>query len=373
MKRKLLMLFLALLFVLVGCTGQKAILQAVHLAVMVEDRNADAEYIRGVELAIHQARKEYSDVLIDYTIYEDYSNYEIGAGIINAIASNSDITAVLASSNMDISKTAAYEFESAGKLMLAPFALYDDVLIRQNYKMVFSTCFSAAYTGNMARMATNESGVSRWAVCYSEDEFSRQEARSFSQQREDNIQIVDLVKEDMLRHNISSVAERWTALDVEGIALFCYDVRVLDLFMDLKRINPSWRFVGDFAMDDSEFLDASPEHMAAFEGVSLVDQFHVTDDPKDSEIMSELVPEEDIETWLIHGYNNAKMVVDTAVKNAVYSGAEIAEYLHRDGYNGLCQTFVFDEKGQLTNPVFVYYTYEQTEWNEYHIEAGNEP
>lgn len=372
MKRNFMIILGIALLLLTGCDKPEIGKPSVQVAVMVEDQASEAQYVKGIELALDAVQREYEDYDIQCVFYEDFSDYETGAGIVDIIASNPDITAVLATGNMDISKTAAYEFETAGKIMLAPYALYDSILTDHNYKLVFSTCYSAAHTGATARAAADASGTTRWAVCYAEDEFSRQEARSFTAQTKDSIEIADCVKEDVLLHNLPAVTKRWEQLGVKGVALFPYDTEGLDLFMNLKTINPDWTFIGDFTMDDADYMEASPERLKAFENFYMISQFYVDFEEADARKLWEIVLNDVVDTWLIQGYNNLRMIVDTAVKNQTTKPFEIAEYLRKDGYDGLCQTFRFDKKGQLANPPYVYNVFRDGDWIEYNLKAGND-
>lgn len=371
MKHRFLCLMLIYLLLLSGCGGQNIPNHTLHIAVMVSEKQKAEQYLKGIELAASEAQQKYKDYDIAYTVYEDFDDYEKGAAVVDTIVSDSEITAVLATDNMDISKLAAHTFETAGKLMIAPYALYDDELTGHNHKMVFSTCFSAAQIGESARAAAVETEAKRWAVCYADEEFSKQEARSFTAQKADDVVIVDTVKEDVLLYDFATVTNRWRQLGVEGIALFAYDKEVLDLFTSLKSFMPSWKFIGDYAMDDATYMEASPERMAAFEGVSIVSQFYVEQDDELLDTLVDMLPEDELyfDTWMVHGYNNFKMIIDTAVKNETNQPKVIADALRLEGYDGVLQTFSFDESGQYDNTKIVYDVFLEGEWQAYEQES----
>lgn len=371
MKHWFLCLTFICLLLLSGCSRQQVPEHVLHIAVMVSEKQAAEQYLKGIELAALEAQQTYKDYDITYTVYEDFDDYETGAAIVDTIASDPEVMAVLATDNMDVSKLAAHTFESAGKLMIAPYALYDDELTGNNHQMVFSTCFSAMQIGKSARAAAAQTEAKRWAVCYANEEFSRQEARSFTAQKADDIVIVDTVKEDVLLYDFATVTNRWQQLGVEGIVLFAYDKEALDLFLSLKTAHPAWKFIGDYVMDDSAYMEASPEHMAAFEGFSLVSQFYVEQDDEQLDTLLDMLPEDELyfDTWMVHGYNNFRMIVDTAVKNETNQPKVIADALRLEGYDGLLQTFSFDKSGQYQNTKTVYDVFLEGEWQAYEQES----
>ncbi len=371
MKRRVLCFILLCLLLLAGCSKQHTRDNTLHIAVMVSQKQEAEQYLKGIELAASEAKQKYQDYNITYSVYEDFDDYETGAGIVDTIASDPAVTAVLATDNMDISKLAAHAFESAGKLMIAPYAIYDDELTSHTHQLIFSTCFSAAQTGETARVAATQTGAKRWAVCYADEAFSRQEARNFTAQKADGIIIADTVKENVLLHDFSTVTKRWQQLGVEGVALFAYDKEGLDLFMSLKAFQPSWKFIGDYVMDDAEYMEASPERMAAFEGFSLVSQFYVEWEDEQIETLMNLLPEDEelIDTWLVHGYNNFKMIVDTAVRNETNRPEVIAEALRREKYDGILQTFSFDKTGRYDNTKIAYDVFLNGQWQPYEQET----
>lgn len=374
MKCRILCLLIASFLLLFGCTAKTVPQNNLHVAVMVSEKQEAAQYLKGIELAAAEAQQKYKDYNITYSVYEDFDNYETGAGIVDAIASDPSVTAVFATDNMDISKLAVHEFEAAGKLTVAPYALCDSELPEHNHKLTFSTCFSAKQTGETARAAAEQTGLKRWAVCYADDDFSRLEARSFTGQKSDGVIIADTVKEEALRNDFSTVTKRWQQLGVEGVALFVYNSESLGLFLQLKQLNPTWVFIGDYVMDNVEFMESSSEHTEAFEGFLLVSQFYVEqEDDRSNELFSLLPPDEEgVDTWLIHGYNNFKMIVDTAVSNETNRPEKIADALRLEGYDGILQTFSFDKNGQLDSSKIVYDVFVNGEWQTMETEASTD-
>lgn len=351
-----------------GCEAGQRDDHTLHIAVMVSEKRQAEPYLKGIELAAQTARQTCEGYDISYTVYEDFDNYETGAAIVDTIASDPTVTAVLTTDNMDITALAAHICEDAGKLVVAPYAVNDETLTERSYQMVFSTCLSAAQIGQTARTAAGRLGEKRWAVCYADEAFSRQEARSFAAQYIDDVTIVDMVKENALLHDFETVTRRWQQLGVEGVALFAYDKEGLELFMELKTLAPEWDFVGDYVMDDAAYMEASPERMAAFEGFSLVNQFYVEyEDERTEELMALLGTEELIDTWTIHGYNNFQMIVDTAVKRGTNRPELIAQTLHSEGYDGILQTFSFDKNGRYENAKDTFDVFLNGAWQTYEL------
>ena len=63
------------------------------------------------------------------------------------------------------------------------------------------------------------------------------------------------------------------------------------------------------------------------------------------------------------------MIVDTAVKNETNQPKVIADALRIEGYDGILQTFSFDESGQYDNTKIVYDVFLEGEWQAYEQES----
>jgi len=368
MKKISIILFIIVLL-LQGCALKKAEDKAIHIAVMLEDE--EERYVLGVNKAISDVQEEYKDYDIKCTFYKDFGNYDIGAGIIDEILSDNTITAILSSKNMDITKMAAHEFEKNKKLMIARYSLYDEVLADNSYKHVFSLCYSAEGIGKAARSVANFQNVKKWAVCYADDEFSRQEVRNFTSTLEDSVQIMDIVKENLLLQRFDSVLAKWQSLDIEGVAVFLYDITGIDLVKKIKEANPELCIIGDFEIDNDDYMTAISNWEVVFEGLNLLEQFHADIKDEEWDRLSKISGTEDhIDTNTIHGYNAVRMVVDTAVKNNTVSPTEIAKKLHEDGYMGISQEFAFTDNGRLKQKTYGFSTLKDGNWIQYSVDSN---
>ena len=366
--KRICIILLAAALLLQGCAYNKSENKSIHIAVMLEDE--EESFVHGINSALSDVLTEYPDYDISCTFYTDFGNYDTGAGIIDKISSDSTVTAVLTSRNLDISKTAAHEFEKNGKLMIGRYSLYDEVLADNNYKLAVSLCYSAKDMGNIARNVAGLTGLKNWTVCYADDEFSRQEVRNFVSNTNDGIQISDCMKEDSLIQRFDSTMSKWQSLGIQGVAIFPYDSSALDLVKKLKEVNPELCIIGDFELDNAKYMMAIPDWEATFENLNLLEQFHINNtEEKDLDKLIEMSDEGYIDTFTIHGYNSLRMIVDTAVKNNTVNPSLIAEHLRNEGYKGLTQTFKFNGNGMLAYEEYSFSTLKNGEWEASRIDV----
>ncbi|MBR0366005.1 MAG: hypothetical protein IJH94_04315, partial [Clostridia bacterium] len=112
--------------------------------------------------------------------------------IVDELADDAGITAVIGSRDKDINSTAAYVFNEKRKLFVVPYKLYDSVFENNQYDTVFSLATSGKELGaDLLAAAMTETEAKRWAVCAAEDEFSISEMRGFMQRKGSDIKVVD--------------------------------------------------------------------------------------------------------------------------------------------------------------------------------------
>lgn len=362
-----------LLLALTGCGENQS--HTVKIAVMGDEDAFYPGYKEGIERAERDLNKEYADsgYNVECEFYNDNGSYEEGSAFVDTIAADKSVDAVIGSMDMDISKTAAYVFDNAGKLFIMPFFLYDDVYENNNYGTVLSLCNSAQTVGELLKFAAAETTAERWAVCAADGSFEQAETRGFLQCRPNRaIQTVDCVSMSSLENNFDETYSRWETLGVEGVIMFPKDSEGFEILKKLKKKNPALICGGDTAFDNSALIFNDAELMRAMNGFIIAEEFmlaDMTDDEKD--LVREIVREytentgNDFDTWYIQGYNAVRIIADTAIKNKTVNSSEISEILHKDGYDGLMENFSFDSKGRQQTQTYKYSKINESGYAEY--------
>ncbi|MEG1441771.1 MAG: hypothetical protein RSC29_03840, partial [Oscillospiraceae bacterium] len=255
-------------------------------------------------------------------------------------------------------------FEKAKKVFVVPFALYDSVF-QNNYKHIFSMCYSEKFIGKILYNAIKDKEPGRWAVCVGDGEFERYEASSFMSYANDtSVEIVDCVSHVDLRTRFNEVYDRWETLGVNGAIILQKEEQSFDVLKKIKTRNPNMLIAGDTSFDNSTMINANEELRKMVNGLIMVDEFEIFNPTKETEERVENLAKDlyekngkDLDTWYFQGYNAVRMVADTAIKNNTLSAKTISDKLHENGYQGLLQEFKFNADGVIkeTKDVFNIY------------------
>ena len=122
--KKLFFFFLlaAILFLPAGC-GRTGDAQTEHIkiAVIGEEAGLYPGYQDGTAAAAEDLNSGSADsgFEIEYEFYDYDGSYEEGAAIIDMLAADQSVTAVIGPVDMDLNKTAAYIFNEAGKVFIS--------------------------------------------------------------------------------------------------------------------------------------------------------------------------------------------------------------------------------------------------------------
>ncbi len=356
---------LLILAALSGC-GAREQNKLIKIAVMGNPDEFPPQYEDGIKAGAKEADAEYSEkgYRVECEFYGDGGSYGEGAAVIDSLAYDGEITAIIGSRNMDINKTAAHVYSKADKLFVVPFFLYDSVYDNNNYSMIFSMCNSAGTVGECLRAAAANTAAKRWAVCAAENEFSTAEMNGFiGGSADDGIQTVDCVGMRTLENDFDGVFKRWKTLGVEGVMMFPGDERGFELLKAIRGREPNMVCGGDTMFDDHEILLARPDIMSIMPGFIMANEYDYKDISADGRNAFEIAEKysseakDGFDSWFLQGYNAVRMVADTAAEADTTNGARIAELLHENGYNGLCQNFKFDEKGKQSSDKYLYFVF----------------
>lgn len=369
--KKRIMVILALLVVSMLCVScEPSDDKIVKIAVIGDKENFYPDYESGIIRAIENLNNEYADMgfSFEYVIYDDNSSYDKGAQIIDELAGDDTVTAVIGSRDMDINKTAAYVFNERSKLFVVPYVLYDSVYENNNYKTVFSLANSGNKLGTcLAVAAVKETTAKRWSVCAADDEFSMSKMRGFlKSEKSSGINIVDCSDIVTLMSDFDNEINRLKLLGTEGIVIFpgnAYTAaQLFDLIKAIRAEAPGMVCMGDNGFDDSAKILSDPELMEAMNGFILANEFlKINDDAEEvakfDKMRAAFAQEHGakFDLWHMHAYNMIRMIGDTAARHNTTDGAKIAEILHNEGYDGLCQKFIFNEKGSQIPETIQYF------------------
>ena len=352
----------ALLLSLVGCTEPEP--NTVTIAVIGNEADLYPGYKDGTEKAAEDSKETYSNsgLNIEYKFYGYDGSYEDGAAIVDMLAADESVTAVIGAVDMELNKTAAYVFDSVGKIFIVPFFLYDSVFDDNHYDTVFSMCNSGQTVGEILRRAAAETPAKRWAVCAAGRDFEQSEMNGFLQYTsDDGIGIVDCASIYELEKNFDRIYGRWEKLGVEGVVILAENEEGFELLRQIKRRSPSMICAGDTAFDNTDITVNDAELTSAMNGFIMANEFIFnieTSEEMDRYIKfaEEYTAEtgEELDLWYIQGYNAVRMIADTAVNENTTDPRRIAETLHENGYSGLFQSLSFSENGKLAEKDNVY-------------------
>ena len=357
--RRLLVIILAMaeLFLLAGCG--KAQENRVVIAVIGNEDALYPGYREGADMAAEELGRMYDECgyTIEYQFYNYDGSYEEGSAIVDMLADDETVTAVVGGTDMSLNKTAAYVLDKAGKVFVVPFFLYDSAFDNNHYTTVFSMCNSGREVGVTLCYAAEQTTAKRWAVCTADREFERTELQGFlDAQHGAGIDVVDCVNVSELQNNLEEVFGRWEMLGVEGVALFPEDKEGFALLKEIKRRWPDMICAGDTAFDNSEMLTNDTELMAAMNGFIMADEAILDFSTQEGvDAYNALIEEytqrtgKEMDTWYVQGYNAVRMIGDTAVRIGTTDPGAIAAALHEDGYAGTAQSFQFQANGKLAN------------------------
>ena len=365
----------AMVLSLVGCAESGT--DTVTIAVIGNEADLYPGYKDGTEKAAEDARSEYEErgLNIEYEFYSYDGSYEEGAAIVDMLAADENVTAVIGAVDMELNKTAAHVFDSAGKIFVVPFFLYDSVFDDNHYSTVFSMCNSGQTVGEILRRAASETPAKRWAVCTADKEFEQSEMNGFLQyDADDGIDIADCVNIKELENDFESIYNRWENLGVEGAVIFAENEEGFELLRQIKRRFPSMVCAGDTAFDNTDITLNDAELTAAMSGFIMANEFIFNIETSEEmdryvKFVAEYTAEtgEELDLWYIQGYNAVRMIADTAVNENTADPRRIAESLHENGYSGLFQDLSFSDNGTLAEKDRVYTVFDAEGYAEDYI------
>lgn len=357
MKRPLIFLLCLIVLLTAGCStagqsGQGD--RTIKIAVMDTEPvfNSDASYLNGIDLAIEDLNTLYAEqgYSISWQFYDDDSNFQQGMTAINEIVSDSEVTAVVGTSSLNILDVAADVLDAAGKLLITYYSS-SDTLFDNGYTHVFRNCFGEDALGSgIADYAAGRSDIRRVAVYHSDTDFERRLVRSFIRCASANgLEIVDVATTTPLEAELETMLTRWEALDVDTVFVSQYDSDdAFDILRRVRALDPDINVLGDFAFD---YTDDLLDNGDISDDIYIATPIPLEPGPEVESFYRKYREKFGVEPtqWAVQLYDSVRMVVDTAVRIENTDPTAIAQALREpEGYTGVGGTLTFDEDGRLT-------------------------
>ncbi len=359
MKRLILgLLTFALALAPAGCGASQAAAggesKAIKIAIMDSNLvfDSDDSYLNGITMAIEDLNALYSDrgYEISYEFYNDGAIFQQGISIVNDIAADPDITAVIGTSSLNLLDVTADVLDSAGKLLITYYSSSDS-LFENGYTDVFRNCFGEQDLGTaIASYAASRPDMRRVAVYHSDTSYERSMVRAFlrgAQYR--GLEVVEISLSTDLQSELDAALERWEQLDVDTLFVCQYDAYyAFDILKQVRTMNPDMNILGDFSFDYTDDLLANADvsdniYIAGpvpIEPSAAVDSFYQRYEERFGSEATQ---------WAVQLYDSVRMVADTAVRIGSTDPSDIAAALRQDGgYTGVSGTITFDAQGKLT-------------------------
>jgi len=351
-----LLICLLIITLLCGCSNTES--KHIKIAVLGDKESFYPTYEDGINRAVLDLNEEYGDMgyTFECVFYDDNNDYNTGMKFVDDITGDEDVTAVIASLDMEINKTSARICEENEKVFVVPYFLYDSVYTENNYNFLFSMCNSSEHVGMLLRRAAADSGLKRWAICSRDAAFENSEIKGFLSASNDGVTVVDSASVSDMNTHFDEVYARWETLGVEGVIILPHDGTGFEMVKKLREKNSTLIIGSDTSFDNSSiYYDTSV--ILHTKGVFLVEEFPIRTDFSDeeyekfNEIIDVFVGDETgvISMWYVQGYNAVRMIGDTAVKCGSSTSTDIAQRLHSEGYDGVLSTYRFKKNGALEN------------------------
>lgn len=312
---------------------------------------SDNSYENGIAMAIEDLNTLYAEqgYEISYEFYDDGAFFQQGMEVINEIAADPEITAVVGTSSLNLLDVSADVLDGAGKLLITYYSSSDS-LFENGYTRVFRNCYGESDLGGaIAAYASARRDIRRVAVYHSDTEYERGLVRAFLREtRGTGVEVVDIVTTTPLETELDAALERWRKLDVDTVLVSQYLAE--DSFEILRRVrtmDPKMNILGDFSFD---YTDDLLDNGDVSDGIYIAGPLAV-DESRELELFYQRYEQRygsRPTQWAVQLYDSIRMVADTAVRAGSTDPTVIAQTLREQGgYTGVGGTIAFDRKGRL--------------------------
>ena len=358
MKRLCLLLLCCILVATAACSGGSSVGRDDHtisIAIMDSDDvfSSDNSFENGIAMATEDLNALYGPqgYTIETEFYNDHMVFQTGMDIVNQLANDPQLTAVVGTSSYFILDVSADILDAAGKILI-PYYSCSDALMQRGYTHVFRNAFGEKSTGTaIAEYAASRSDIHRVAVYHSDTDFERRTARAFLRSAEDSsLEVVDVQLTTYLPAEIDAMLQRWDNLNVDTVFITQGEGEdAFAMLYYLRNRNPNINILGDFSFD---YVDWLSESVNISNGIYIATPVPVESSPEVDAFREKYRTRYSSEPtqWAIQMYDSIRMVADTAVRIGSTDPEAISQALHsEEGYTGIGGTLTFDASGRLIN------------------------
>ncbi len=314
--------------------------------------SSDDSYLNGISMAIEDTNLLYGDMGYDisYEFHNDASMFQQGMAIVNQLADDDRITAVLGTSSLNILGVAADVLDSAGKVLVTYYGSSDS-LFDNGYTHVFRNTYGAGQMGAaVAAYGAKQGNMSRIAVYHSDTAYEKEVVRDFMRQvSKTDMTVVDVASSTTLEGELDTLLKRWKDLDVDTVFISQYYAEyAFDMLKRVRTMDPNMNVLGDFSFD---YTDDLKNYIDVSNKIYIASLLPIDKSEEVNSFSARYTEKYGVapSLWAVQMYNSVRMVVDTAVKIGSNDPEDIAKALHgADGYNAVGGQIVFDAAGKLT-------------------------
>jgi branched-chain amino acid transport system substrate-binding protein len=352
--KKLLAIVLCIVFVFV-CTAcrneEETARREITVSILgdAEWLESDGTFINGVRLAEEDLNAEYSGsgFIIKTNVVDDSAQYITGVEEASRLADDPAVTAVLNLQDFDVSKITAGILTDGGKLTVFPYGAYDS-LFAWNNGAVFCCVPSFSVLGSAMADYADSRGYKRIAVYHNGNQSQEDLAVAFELGLQDSdAKVVDYVPSIASQDDFDGIYARWRTLGVDCVVLTQYGTdRAFQVLKMLRSADPAIPVIGEPVFNSAGALAA---YKQIAEGMAVPSALAMDDSGQLRDFQERYAQKygTEADTWSVQGYDALRLIVDTALRLDTNDPAKIAQALHANGYQGIGQSFAFDEGGAL--------------------------
>ncbi len=353
--RKLLILCLitALSLISISCSNKEIVGgRDIYIPIVADATwlTADGAFINGVQLAVEDVNKEYSDKGFNTKIevIDDQALYEKGVEMATRVAEDNRVTAVFNLQNFDVSKTTADILTRSGKLILFPYGAYDSLFTKENANIF---CGVPAFSDLGQAMADYalKNGFKRIAVYHNGKQSQEELVTAFELKLlNTETKIVDYVPSIASANAFENVYSRWQALGVDGVVISQYGLdRAFEVLKMLRSKDKNLAVMGEPIFNRANAL---AENKSVTEGM-MVPSTLVIEESEKLKAFKERYRQKygkEADVWAVQGYDMIRLVVETAVRLDTNEPSKIAKAMHDEkGYQGIGRHIAFAKGGAM--------------------------
>lgn len=343
---------IVIILLLTGCHDKDTSGININIPILADEAwlTADGAFLNGVDLAVDEVNKEYSDknLRVKTEIVDDGALYEKGVEMATKLSQDDTVTAVFNLQNFDVSKTTEEILSDSGKIAIFPYGAYDSIFQKDN-KYLFCTVASFSDLGRaMASYAVNN-GYKRIAVYHNGKQSQEELVTAFETAlMNTGTKVVDYIPSISSESEFEEIYRRWKLLDVDCVLISQYGLE--EAFNVLNIIREKDKKIPVIGEPIFNRANALAENKEAAEGMAVPSTLVIEDSEKLSAFQKKYreTYNKEADIWAVQGYDMLKLIADTAVSINTDNPEKIAQVLHGEaGYSGVGHQIIFNSGGSM--------------------------